>query len=72
MVNKAVEGCPEERHRLLSNGELAPVALNCHPERAVEHLLPLMTVAGVAGNDAGRKVFSDRVIENTISTFVVS
>ena len=50
--------------------EQAPHARHCHPPRAEEHLLPLMTVAGAAGQDAGRKVFSDRVMETTLSAFV--
>ena len=28
-----------------------------------------MVVAGAAGQDAGRKVFSDRVMETTLSAF---
>jgi aromatic ring-opening dioxygenase catalytic subunit (LigB family) len=40
-----------------------------HPPRAEEHLLPLMVVAGAAGEDAGLKVFTDRVMETTLSAF---
>ena len=65
----AVESSPPERYRLLANWEQASGARLCHPPRAEEHLLPLMTVAGAAGNDAGRKVFSDRVMETTLSAF---
>lgn len=68
-LTKAVESSPQERYRLLSNWTQAPGARDCHPARAEEHLLPLMTVAGAAGNDAGRKVFSDRVMETTLSAF---
>ena len=68
-LTKAVESSPQERHRLLANWEQAPGARDCHPARAEEHLLPLMTVAGAAGDDAGRKVFSDRVMETTLSAF---
>jgi aromatic ring-opening dioxygenase catalytic subunit (LigB family) len=59
----------QERHRLLVNWEQVPVARQCHPPRAEEHLIPLMTVAGAAGNDAGRKVLSDRIMETTLSAF---
>ncbi len=38
-----------------------------HPRE--EHLLPLMVVAGSAGNHAGVRVFSDRVMETTVSAF---
>ncbi len=69
-LTKAVEASPQERYRLLSNWEQAPGARLCHPPRAEEHLIPLMTVAGAAGDDAGRKVFSDRVMETTLSAFV--
>ena len=68
-LTKAVKSGPEERHRLLANWELAPGARLCHPPRAEEHLIPLMTVAGAAGMDVGRKVFADRVMETTLSAF---
>jgi aromatic ring-opening dioxygenase catalytic subunit (LigB family) len=68
-LTKAVESGPKDRQYLLSNWEQAPSARQCHPPRAEEHLIPLMTVAGTAGNDAGHKVFSDRVMETTLSAF---
>jgi len=68
-LTQAVESGVQERYRLLANWEQAPGARQCHPPRAEEHLLPLMVVAGAAGADAGRKVFSDRVMETTISAF---
>ena len=49
--------------------EQAPASRLAHPLRAEEHLLPLLVAAGAAGADAGRKVFSDRVMETTISGF---
>lgn len=68
-LTQAVESSSQERDHLLSNWEKAPGARDCHPARAEEHLIPLMTVAGAAGNDVGRKVFSDRVMETTLSAF---
>jgi aromatic ring-opening dioxygenase catalytic subunit (LigB family) len=68
-LTKTVESSSQERNRLLANWEQAPGARQCHPPRAQEHLLPLMVVAGAAGADAGRKVFSDRVMETTVSAF---
>ena len=68
-LTQAVEASPQERDRLLENWEQAPGARQCHPPRAEEHLIPLMVVAGAAGKDAGRKVFSDRVMETTLSAF---
>jgi aromatic ring-opening dioxygenase catalytic subunit (LigB family) len=38
-----------------------------HPRE--EHLIPLMVVAGSAGEAPGRRVFSDRVMETTVSAF---
>jgi aromatic ring-opening dioxygenase catalytic subunit (LigB family) len=68
-LTTAIESNSPERHRLLVNWEQAPGARQCHPPRAEEHLIPLMTVVGAAGNDAGQKVFSDRVMETTLSAF---
>lgn len=69
-LTKAVSASPVERAQRLTDWALAPHARDCHPPRAEEHLLPLMTVAGAAGQDMGRKVFSDRVLETTLSGFV--
>ena len=57
------------RDQLLAHWDQAPGARDCHPPRAEEHLIPLMTVAGAAGDSVGRKVFSDRVMETTLSAF---
>jgi len=68
-LSASVEAVPAERDALLTQWEHAPQARLCHPPRAEEHLLPLMVAAGAAGADAGRKVFSDRVMETTLSGF---
>lgn len=68
-LTQAVEANPEDRYRLLSNWDQAPGARDCHPPHAEEHLIPLMTIAGAAGMDTGYKVFSDRVMETTLSAF---
>ncbi len=47
----------------------APAARLCHPERQEEHLIPLMVAAGAAESGAGKRVFSDRVMETTISAY---
>lgn len=57
------------RHQALVDWARAPSARLCHPPRAEEHLLPLMVIAGAAGEDAGQRVFSDRVMETTLSAF---
>jgi aromatic ring-opening dioxygenase catalytic subunit (LigB family) len=66
---QAVEMPRDKRHQALIAWEQAPSARQCHPPRAEEHLLPLMVVAGAAVEDAGRRVFSDRVMETTLSAF---
>ncbi|WP_428310337.1 DODA-type extradiol aromatic ring-opening family dioxygenase [Hydrocarboniphaga sp.] len=48
-----------ERDALLSAWERAPSARAAHPRE--EHLLPLMVVAGAAGDDAATRVFGEKV-----------
>jgi len=45
----------------------APGGLQSHPRGHEEHLLPLMVAAGAGG--PGRRIFSDRVMETTLSAF---
>jgi aromatic ring-opening dioxygenase catalytic subunit (LigB family) len=68
-LTQAVSALPTERTQLLTQWAQAPHARDCHPPDAEEHLLPRMVVAGAAGEDWGRKVFSDRVLETTLSAF---
>lgn len=68
-LTQAVEANPAERTEYLAHWAQAPHARQCHPPRAEEHLLPLMVVAGAAGDDLGRKVFSDCVLETHLSAF---
>jgi aromatic ring-opening dioxygenase catalytic subunit (LigB family) len=65
----AVEAEPHQRHQALVDWAQAPSARLSHPPRAEEHLLPLMVAAGAAGEDKGQRVFSDRVMETTLSAF---
>ena len=65
----AVEGGAPEREQALIHWAQAPSARLCHPPRAEEHLLPLMVAAGAATGEPGRRVFSDRVMETTLSAF---
>ncbi|WP_291075286.1 class III extradiol ring-cleavage dioxygenase [Hyphomonas sp.] len=58
---------PERRWAQLSNWLDAPQARNSHPRE--EHLLPLMVAAGAAEGDIGEKVFSDNVMNATVSAF---
>lgn len=57
----------EVRNRKLCDWSVAPAGRRAHPRE--EHLLPLMVVAGAAGKDTGRKIFSDRVMGATVSAF---
>lgn len=68
-LTQAVQAESPLRDQLLAHWDQAPRARDCHPPRAEEHLIPLMTVAGAAGDSVGRKVFSDRVMETTLSAF---
>lgn len=66
---EAVESSPDERAARLAAWTHAPHARDCHPPSAEEHLLPLMVAAGAAGESAGKKVYSERVMETAISAF---
>jgi aromatic ring-opening dioxygenase catalytic subunit (LigB family) len=68
-LTQAIGSDPLRRHQSLVDWAQAPSARLCHPPRAEEHLLPLMVISGAAGNDPGQRVFSDRVLETTLSAF---
>ncbi len=69
-LTKTVESEPQERHQALIEWANAPSARQSHPLRQEEHLLPLMVASGAASKELGRKVFSDRVLETTISAYM--
>ena len=48
---------PQARDERLANWENAPAARECHPRE--EHLLPLMVIAGAAGQDVGTVPFNE-------------
>jgi aromatic ring-opening dioxygenase catalytic subunit (LigB family) len=58
-----------QRYEALSAWAGAPSARLAHPAYQEEHLLPLMVVAGAAGNDMGRCVFTDKVLEVPLSGY---
>ena len=68
-LTQSVESDPDTRNKALAHWEDAPGARQCHPPRAEEHLIPLMVVAGAAGQDKGVKAFTDRVMQTTLSAF---
>ena len=63
----AIEADPATRDARLAEWERAPGARQAHPRE--EHLLPLMVVAGAAGDARGRVVFRDRVLGAPVSGF---
>jgi len=64
-LGAAVAAPPAERERLLTTWHDAPGARASHPR--VEHLLPLMVVAGAAGNDAGRVTYREEMFGKMFS-----
>ena len=56
-----------EREARLTQWDKAPSARECHPRE--EHLLPLMVVAGAAGDSKGTRDFNDKIGGKVISGF---
>ncbi len=59
---------PEERARELAQWEQAPGGLASH-QPTYEHLTPLFVMAGAAGADRGRRVYSGRLIGMPVSGY---
>ncbi|MGY0633748.1 DODA-type extradiol aromatic ring-opening family dioxygenase [Luteimonas sp. A478] len=68
-LTAAVESTPERRDALLREWASAPHARDSHPPGAEEHLLPLMVAAGAACHSPGRRVYSEVVLETTLSAY---
>lgn len=66
-LQDAANASSEKRAGLLSDWANAPAARSCHPRE--EHLLPLMVVAGAAGDDAGKTAYSDKVMGLAVSGY---
>jgi len=64
-LEDAVQREPKERDARLAEWTAAPRARAVHPRE--EHLLPLMVVAGAAGDDRGKISYSDRFMGVRIS-----
>ncbi|WP_267389222.1 class III extradiol ring-cleavage dioxygenase [Sphingomonas sp. GC_Shp_3] len=60
-----VHASPEERRDLLLDWTSAPAARAAHPRE--DHLIPLMVVAGAAGNDAGTRVYHETAFMGAIT-----
>lgn len=65
-LREAATATPEERDRRLTQWAKAPAARAAHPRE--EHLLPLMVIAGAAGEDRGATGF-DSVFLQPISAY---
>lgn len=68
-LTHAVQSPPAQRAAALRQWGEAPDARLCHPPDKEEHLIPLLVAAGAASEGRGERVFSDRVMETTISGF---
>jgi len=68
-LTDAVQSDPAQRDALLEQWEGAPQARLCHPPGGEEHLIPLLVAAGAATDSTGRKVYSERVMQTTLSAF---
>lgn len=68
-LTQAVAAEAEQRRAALSDWAQAPHAHQCHPAGEEEHLLPLMVVAGAAGADRGRKIYSEQVLKTQLSAY---
>jgi aromatic ring-opening dioxygenase catalytic subunit (LigB family) len=55
----------DARDTRLAEWERAPAARACHPRE--EHLLPLMVIAGAAGDDPGSVPYRDRIMNAHVS-----
>ena len=69
LTNTVESADSNKRLVALANWKNAPHALDSHPLGAEEHLLPLMITVGAAGNDAGRKTYSEQVLKTQLSAF---
>jgi aromatic ring-opening dioxygenase catalytic subunit (LigB family) len=64
-LREAATAAPETRARLLADWKSAPSARHAHPRE--EHLLPMMVVAGAAGDDLGRITFDGDLMNVRVS-----
>lgn len=67
-LNAAVANpSPQLRNQALVNWEQAPFARLVHPRE--DHLIPLMVVAGAAGDSIGQRLFTDTVFEVVMASY---
>lgn len=68
-LTQAVESPAAQRELLLDGWQQAPHARLCHPPGGEEHLIPLLVAAGAGSDESGQKIYSERVMQTTISAF---
>ena len=68
-LTQAVAAAPGQRQTALRDWASAPHARQCHPPGGEEHLMPLMVAAGAAGQDVGRRVYSEQVLKTQLSAY---
>ena len=66
-LREAATAAPEQRTQRLRTWSTAPAARAAHPRE--EHLLPLMVIAGAAGDDRGRTAYNDTFANVRLSAF---
>ena len=66
-IREVVSAEPRAREVALREWKKAPGGVLAHPRE--EHLLPLMVIAGAAGQDAGALEFSDKIMGAQSSSF---
>jgi aromatic ring-opening dioxygenase catalytic subunit (LigB family) len=66
-LSAAATAAPADRDRHLLSWAEAPAARLSHPRE--EHLLPLMVIAGAAGQDQGRSGWSGSMLGWALSAF---
>ncbi|MGB5856225.1 MAG: class III extradiol ring-cleavage dioxygenase [Oceanisphaera sp.] len=68
-LTQTIAAQPEQRLAGLRDWSHSPHAVQCHPPSDEEHLIPLMVAAGAAGEDRGKKIYSQQVLKTQISAF---
>lgn len=58
---------PQQRNQALVDWEQAPFSRLVHPRE--DHLIPLMVVAGAAGDSVGERIFTDTVFEVLMASY---
>lgn len=66
-LQDAIAQAPAQRNAMLTQWESAPHARAAHPRE--DHLLPLMVVAGAAGDDRGRTVFREQAMKVPMASY---